>query len=182
MNFVLFCIFFHHLLTYHTSKLILRGDFVHGGGLFGKSGCSALRFHANIPLFKTHIGCGSDKDFERRCGQNMADYYSSHLETEVSSSNPENTQSNIVFNESLTHGSLVFSQSHLEAVTVIELDEYDDMEDTLHGSHPTIRAGDIVRPFKGNKGDRLYFPWTFVISGTYAEDKVCNLIFICSHF
>ena len=70
----------------------------------------------------------------------------------------------------------------LEAVTVVELDEYDDMEDTLHGSHPTIRAGDIVRPFKGNKGDRHYFPYTFVISGTYSEDKVCNLIFTCLYF
>ena len=141
-----------------------------------------MRFHANFPLYKTHIGCGIDKDFERRCGQRIADYYSSHLETEVPSSYPENTQSNIVFNESLTHGSLVFCQSHLEAVKVVELDEYDDMEATLHGEYPTIRAGDIVRPCKRNKGDRLYFPYTFVISGTSLEDKVCNLIFICSYF
>ena len=113
--------------------MILRGDFVHGGGLFGKSGGSALRFHANIPLYKTHIGCGSDKDFERRCGQGNADYYSNHLETYASSMNPENTQSNIVFNESLTHGSLVFSPSHLEAVRVIQsADKYDDFKDTLY--------------------------------------------------
>ena len=61
--------------------MILRGDFVHGGGLFDKSGGSGLRFHANIPLYRTHLGCGSNKDFERRSGRGSAVYYANLLET-----------------------------------------------------------------------------------------------------
>ena len=159
--------------------MILRGDFVHCGGFYGKSGGSALRFHANIPLYKTHIGCGSTKDFERKCGQGNADYYSKHLLTYASSMNHENTQSNIIFNESLTHGSLVFCPSHLEAVREIQsTDEYDDLEDSLYGASK-IRAGDIVHTFKDNKGERSYFPYKLVISCTSADDKVCTLFFSC---
>ena len=163
--------------------MIFRGDFVHAGGLFDKSGCSGLRFHANISLYTTHCGCGSNKDFERRSGLGSAAYYANHLETYASSTNPENTQSNIDFNESLAHGSLVFCPSHLKAVRVIQAaDKYNDFEDTLYGAYPTIRAGDIVQPFTDDKGDRSYFPFEFVISGTSSDDKVCNLLFSCLSF
>ena len=159
--------------------MILRGDFVHGGGLFDKSGGSGLRFHANIPLYRTHVGCGFNRDFEQRSGRGNAAYYANHLETYASSTNPENTQSHIDFNESLAHGSLVFCPSHLKAVREIQsADEYDDLEDSLYGAS-TICAGDIVHTFKDNKGERSYFPYKLVISCTSADDKVCTLFFSC---
>ena len=159
--------------------MILRGDFVHAGGLFDKSGCSGLRFHANIPLYKTHRGCGSFKYFVRRSGQGSAAYYADFLENHASSTNPENTQSDIDFIEFLKHVSLVYSPSDLEAVRVIEADEYDDFEDILHGAHPSICAGDIVQPVKDEKGVKSYLPFTLVVSCTSSDDKVCTLFFSC---
>ena len=73
----------------------------------------------------------------------------------------------------------VYSSSDLEAVRVLEADEYNDLDDILNGAHPSICAGDIVQPVKDEKGVKSYLPFTLVVSCTSSDDKVCTLFFSC---
>ena len=114
--------------------MILRGDFVHGGGLFDKSGGSATRFHASIPLYRTHLGCGSNKDFERRSGRGSAVYYANLLETPAPKT--PNAETSIYRQESK--------------------EENSDMNDHEHAFNPETDSSPSANPPFNNEETSIY--------------------------